>query len=304
MFRSRRYTQVHGPRPPLPAATLLLLGLLLGLAGGLFYAWLINPIVYINAKPAQMSASYQEEYLFLVSQSYAYSGDWDTAEQRLAALEARDLPQRAALLFERYLREGEPAESVRNLADLTRKLGGENPALALFNPTPEPPVLTATPTRPIATPTATLLPTPSSTPRPTQTLAPTITPSPTPEPTSTPRPDFRLLSQRRVCRAGEPAPLIVVEVVDAELEPLAGVEVVVDWVDGQDRFFTGFRPDQGAGYADFVMAPDVSYSVSLAAGSPTIGGLRIENCTNGQPGGWELTFQNLRLATPTATPTR
>lgn len=251
-----------------------------------------------------MSADYQEEYIFLVSQSYAYTGDWETAEKRLAALEARDLPERVARLFERYLREGEPAESVRNLANLTRLLGGDNPALALFNPTPEPPSLTATATRPPATPTATLLPTPSPTPRPTQTIPPTVTPSPTPTPTPTRRPDFRLLSQERVCRAGSPAPLIVVEVLDADLEPSPGVEVVVEWAEGQDRFFTGFRPDESPGYADFVMAPDVSYTVSLAAGSPAISGLRIEACDDGQPGGWALTFQNLRRATPTPTPTR
>jgi hypothetical protein len=123
-------------------------------------------------------------------------------------------------------------------------------------------------------------------------------------PTATPRPDFRLLSQERFCRSGEPGPLIVVEVLDVDLEPLPGVEVVVEWADGQDRFFTGFRPDESPGYADFVMSPDVSYTVSLAAGSPAIGGLRIEACANGQPGGWALTFQNLRRATPAPTPTR
>jgi hypothetical protein len=276
----------------------------LGLAGGLFYAWLINPIVYINARPAQMSEEYQEEYIFLVSQSYAYTGHWEMAVQRLEDLDAPDLPQRVALLFERYLRQGAPAESVRNLANLTRRLGGDNPALALFNPTPEPPALPATPTRPISTPTATLLPTPSPTRPPTSTIAPTPTPSPSPSPTATPRPNFRLLSQERVCAPDEPAPLIVVQTLDAELEPQAGVEVVVEWAEGRDRFFTGFRLEEDPGYADFVMAPDVSYSVFLAEGSPTIGGLRIEACANGLPGGWALTFQNLRLPTPTPTPTR
>jgi hypothetical protein len=301
MFRSRRYAQVHGSPPPLPATTLLFLGLVLGLAGGLFYAWLINPIVYINARPAQMSEEYQEEYIFLISQSYAYTGDWELAVQRLDDLDAPDLPQRVALLFERYLRQGAPAESVRNLANLTRRLGGDNPALTLFNPTPEPPALTATPTRPISTPTATLLPTPSPTRPPTSTIAPTPTPSPSPSPTATPRPNFRLLSQERVCAPDEPAPLIVVQTLDAELEPQAGVEVVVEWAGGRDRFFTGFRLEEDPGYADFVMTPDVSYSVFLAEGSPTIGGLRIEACANGQPGGWALTFQNLRLPTPTPT---
>jgi hypothetical protein len=307
MFRSRRYRERQGSPeggpPRVARSSLLLLGLLLGLAGGLAYAWLINPIVYVDARPARMSPRYQEEYIFLVSQSYAYSGDWATAQQRLAALDDPDLPQRVAELFERYLREGAPADSVRNLASLTRMLGGNNPALALFNPTPEAPAVTATATIAASTPTATLLPTPSPTPLPTNTPQPTLTPSPSPMPTATPRPTYRLLSQERLCSADGPTPLIVVEVLDAGLEPLPGVEVIVTWEEGRDRFFTGFRLDQHAGYADFLMEPDVSYSVFLAGGSPTISGLRVEACPDGPAGGWRLTFQNLRVARPEATPT-
>jgi hypothetical protein len=39
---------------------------------------------------------------------------------------------------------------------------------------------------------------------------------------------------------------------------------VVSWNTGQDRFFTGLRPEKGKGYADFTMAPQVEYDVSLA----------------------------------------
>ncbi|MDT8306032.1 MAG: hypothetical protein RRC07_08860 [Anaerolineae bacterium] len=310
MFRSRRFRQRQrqGEPPPQDAprvarSSLLLLGLLLGLAGGLVYAWLINPIVYVDARPARMSARYQDEYIFLVSQSYAYSGAWEIAQRRLAALDEPSLPQRVAALFERYLREGAPAGAVRNLATLTRKLGGDNPALALFNPTPQPPAVTATATMAVSTPTATLLPTPSPTPIPTNTSRPSPTPSRTPLPTATPRPAFRLLSQERLCSADAPVLLIAVEVVDALLDPLPGVEVIVTWEGGSDRFFTGFRPDQSAGYADFAMLPGISYTVRLAGGSPEISGLRIEACPEGPDGGWQLTFQNLRLDPPTATPT-
>lgn len=308
MFRSRRFRQVQGTPAPdgsprLARSSLLLLGLLLGLAGGLVYAWLINPIVYVDARPARMSERYQNEYIFLVSQSYAYSGDWETAQRRLAALDEPDLPQRVAALFERYLREGAPAGAVRNLATLTRKLGGENPALALFNPTPQPPAVTATATFAVSTATATLLPTPSPTPFPTGTPRPSPTPSRTPLPTATPRPAFRLLSQERLCSPAAPTPLIAVEVVDAQLDPLPGVEVIVNWEGGSDRFFTGFRLDESPGYADFFMAPDVSYSIRLAGGSPEISGLRIEACPEETEGGWLLTFQNLRPNPPTATPT-
>lgn len=308
MFRSRRYHERQASPPPEPPprvarSSLLLLGLLLGLAGGLVYAWLLNPIVYVDALPSRMSARYQEEYIFLVSQSYAYTGDWEMAQSRLAALNDPALPQRVAALFERSLREGAPANTVRNLAILTRMLGGSNPALALFNPTPEPPAVTATSTVAASTPTATLLPTPSPSPTPTNTLRPTLTPSPSPQPTATPRPAFRLLSQERLCSPDEPIPLIVVEVLDAALEPLPGAEVIVTWEGGRDRFFTGFRLDQSPGYADFVMEPDVSYSVVLAGGSPSISGLRVEACPDNPVGGWRLTFQSLRAAPPAATAT-
>lgn len=313
MFRSRRYRpqrerqqeeQAAAP-PRIAAASFVLLGLILGLAGGLIYAWNINPVIYVDANPERLSDRYKDEYVFLVSQNYAATGDWEAAQERLQALEDPGLTRRVTALFERYLREGRPAGHVRNLAILTQRLGGDSPALSLFGPTPLPPPVTPEPTAPASTPTATLLPTPTLTRRPTRTPRPTLTPTPTQIPTATPRPVYRLLSQERVCDADEPAPRIEVFVVDALLEPLAGAEVLVTWEGGADRFFTGFQPDQDPGYGDFVMEPDVSYGVTMAEGSPTISGLRIEPCpaaSGGLPGGWQLTFQNLTINEPTATP--
>lgn len=300
MFRSSRYREVkarqEGEQPRIAAASYLLLGLILGLAGGLVYAWIISPVVYVNASPARLNEQYQDEYIFLVSQSYAFSGDWEQAEARLQALEDPNLPQSVADLFEQYLRRGAPAQHVRNLAQLTHQVGGSNPALSLFGPTPQPPPVTATATPAQATATATLLPTPTLTRQPTRTPEPTLTPSSTPRPTETPQPVYRLLSQERVCDEAAPAPRIEVMIVDAELDPLPGVEVHVSWEGGSDRFFTGFQSQRSPGYGDFTMSPEVSYSVVLPDGSPTISGLRIENCPEsegGLPGGWRLTFQNL-----------
>ncbi|VAW43484.1 hypothetical protein MNBD_CHLOROFLEXI01-2598, partial [hydrothermal vent metagenome] len=67
------------------------------------------------------------------------------------------------------------------------------------------------------------------------------------------------------------------------------------------RFFTGFKPENGRGYADFEMSPDTSYTVSLPDGSPEVSGLRLDTCASGLSGGWQLTFQNLRDGAP-ATP--
>lgn len=316
MFRSRRYQEVQerkrddeGPR--VSPASFVLLGLLLGLAGSLLYAWVLSPVVYTDASPSRLNEEHTQEYLLLVSQSYALTGDWEGTQDRLAALELENVEQHVARLFEQRLREGRPAAEVRNLAFLTQRLGGDSPALSLFGPTPQPPPVTPTQAPAAPTATSTLLPTASPTSRPTRTPPPTLTPSATPRATATSQPDFRLLSQERACDEDVAVTRIEVVVLDAEMEPLPGIEVVVIWENGSDRFFTGFRPDVNPGYGDFSMAPDVSYSVQLPAGSPLISGLRIEPCAESQgglEGGWRLTFQNVRedepTSTPTATPTR
>jgi hypothetical protein len=125
------------------------------------------------------------------------------------------------------------------------------------------------------------------------TPAPTSTPTVPAQPTAVPI--YRLLGQERVCDETAPAPRIEVVVVDAFLEQLPGVEVIVQWNEGEDHFFTGFKPELGMGYGDFQMSPEVSYSVFLVEGSPTVSGLRIEVCEAGEgglPGGWRLSFQN------------
>jgi hypothetical protein len=280
------------------AAGLLLFGLAIGLAVALYYAWVLSPVVYTDASPARFSQSYKEEYIFLVSQNYAATGDWEQAEQRLLALNDPNLHQTVEGMLEKYLREQKTADSIRNLANLAQKLGVEGEVMVVFAPTP----LTAVSPTPTSTPD--LLPTPTATLTrpPTQTPISTATLRPTDEPSATPRPNYRLLFQEPICE-DEPAPRIEVETLDAFLTPEPGIEVIVRWSGGEDHFYTGFKPEQGPGYGDFTMSPDVSYTVLLAAGSPEVSGLRLEACDNQAEGGWRLTFQNLRIPlSPEETP--
>ncbi|MCB8920609.1 MAG: hypothetical protein H6662_03410 [Ardenticatenaceae bacterium] len=278
--------------------SLLLVGLLIGLGIGLYYAWVVEPVVFVDASPARLSDSYKEEYLFLVSQNYAITSNWEQAQERLAALDDPQLPETVNVLLERYLREQKPPQVVENLAALAQKLGAEGSAVALFAPTPlngqaAPPTPTLTPT-PLSAEIATPLPTNT----PTRTPVPTLTPSATPVPSPTTQPVYRLLNQERVCDETAVSPQIEVITYDTLLNELPGVEVLVSWEDGTDTFFTGFKPALGAGYGDFTMQPDISYSVQLADGSPEVSGLRIEPCDGDTIGGWRLTFQNLRYTLP------
>ncbi len=246
-----------------------------GLAGGLLYTWVLDPIEWYNTTPDALRTEDKLVYLTFIGDLYAAEGDLSRAEARLAmvGLEA-DGPVLAGLI-EQYLDGGGQPEDVRNLARLAEALGASGGVLLVFGsaPTPSPEVVTAMPTPPGA--------------------------SPTPAPTATPAPSFRLVEQTTVCaEPGRPGQ-IAVRVQDMEGRELPGVEIVVSWVTGQDRFFTGLRPGQGAGYADFEMQPQLEYDVALAgfkgdtarrltsdlsAGVCPTGTLAID---------WRVTFQQL-----------
>ncbi len=296
MSRRSRANQSETPRRRFSSASLLLLGLILGLAGALYYAWVAAPIVYVDASPARFSERYKAEYIFLVSQSFAVDGDWAQAQRRLAALDDPAVAETVTALLETFVREGRPSTHIHNLAVLAQKLGGDAPAIALFAPTP---LAGAAPTATAVPPTLPPTTIPSPTPAPTTTPLPTMTAAPTAVPTfpsePTAQPTYRLLNQQRLCDGSESNPQIEVVTLDALLEPLPGVEVLISWDGGSDHFFTGFKPALGEGSGDFAMSPDHSYTVVLADGSPEISGLRIEPCDDGAAGGWRLTFQNLIL---------
>ena len=294
----------HLEESPKSPAGWLLIGLVAGLALALYYAWVLNPVVYTNANPSRLSDSYQREYLFLVSQSYAADGDWAKAEWRLAQLSDPNLAQSVSDLLDAEVKAQNNPELIRNLATMARQLGVQGQAVAIFAPTLPPSDLLPTPTIASALQadtavTATNVITPTAT-QP-ATPIPSATPPPTRAATATPQPNYRLLDQTVLC-SDENITRIEVITVDAFLNEMAGVEVLVTTQDTTDRFFTGFKPTIGIGYGDFEMAGDSSYSVVLAEGSPEVSGLTIETCDSGLAGGWRLTFQNLIFgATPTPT---
>jgi hypothetical protein len=269
--------------PRFAKSSLIFLGLIVGLGLALYYAWVVEPVVYVKASPSRFADKFKEEYIYLVSQSYAADDNWELAQDRLAALDDPNIRDTVEQQLEGHLRSGESAPIMRNMALLAKQLGADSVAIGIFVPE-------AAETR---TPAPSVSPTPVRTRAPTQTIIPTITP--TSEPTPTPIPKYRLLSQEQVCDPNWPAPRVEVIVLDANLEPAPGVEVIVQWSEGTDHFFTGFQLDKGAEYGDFAMEPDFVYQVLLAEGSPIIDDLRIEECglaQGGWPGGWRLTFQN------------
>lgn len=251
-----------------------------GTAGGLIYAWMINPVEYVDTAPASLRADFQADYLALIAAAYSGTADLDRARARLGLIPDPDPAGRLAALAQQRLAADLPGSEAQSLALLAAALG-ERPA-------------------PAVTPTA-VEGGVSLTPRPTRTPTPTSPPLPTRTPTATPGAPFQLLSRDSDCDPDRAEALLIVEVEDAAGNPVPGVEVLVVWDSGQDHFFTGLKPELSPGYGDFTMEPGVTYTAKLADTVQTVTGLVAPECTadDGSTffGSWILVY-----AQPATTP--
>ncbi len=249
----------------------VIVGLILGAAAGVTYAWKVDPVAYVDTAPGSLRSDFRALYLSLIASAYAGRPDLARARARLALLPDPDPANTLAALAQQLLAAGRPASEARAMAQLAQDLRGGATA----------PPITSGPGN-IGTPAATT--TPSRAPAPTPTRAPTATPGA----------PFVLASQEQVCLTDAPGPLLQVRVFDASGNPVPGLEFLVLWDQGQGHFFTGLKPELGLGYGDFAMEPGVSYTLQMVSSGEVIAGLRAEACQSPEgepfPGSWSLTF--------------
>lgn len=232
-----------------------LAGFSIGLALGLLYTWVISPPPLTNTTPAALNPHDKEIYTVLIAAAYVADGDLGRARSRLARLEDPDIGRTIVALAERYINEGRDARDIRALARLGDALGGTSAAMRPFIATQ-----TATPTR---TPTPTPRP---PTPTPTTVVRTTATPTTTPTPrrTSTAEPvEVSGVVQSTALCDPTTNGLLRVYVRDSAGNGVPGIQILVNWPGGEDRFFTGFKQEVDLGYADFEMESGEIYQVEL-----------------------------------------
>lgn len=282
----------------------LLTGATLGLALGLLIAWVLFPVQYVNTAPETLRADYKDEYRLLIAAAYDSASDLQRAEARLSTL--GDPNATAALAQQAARSSGDAAVILQALADallsdLPRAQATiASPVASPTNPPPTLPAPSATP--PAASPTPTATPSPTQTPAALQSPAPdsspifavtaapsataaarfidTPIPRPTRAPTSTPGAPFALTSADVICEAGKTPGLVQVFVRDAANTPAPGIELIMTWNTGEERFFTGLKPELGNGYADFRMTPGLIYTLRFASGGASITDLYAPTCKN------------------------
>jgi len=119
---------------------LALLGLALGVGLGLTIGWIQWPVEYYDTELTDLREVYQADYVLMVSDAYALTGNLDAARERLSRLGVSDVAALVLSHAEASLAAGTPEAEVGRLSRLAAALGASSPSLA--------PYLTLTPTVP------------------------------------------------------------------------------------------------------------------------------------------------------------
>jgi len=273
----------------------LLTGLLIGILLGVGYTRFFQPVEYVETSPASLRQDFKDLYRAMIATAYLANGDLVRARARLELLQDADSVRTLTEQAQRKLAEEGDSES--GISEEARALGLLAVALGQAPPGPGQAV-----TRPAAQPTSTMMlatpgrllepsanPTETSTDSEANPTSPEVPDStheaPPPAPPS-PEGPFVLLSMEEVCDLPLEEPRIVVQVQDREGVPVPGVLVVINWVGGEERFFTGLKPEKGLGYADFNPDPAFVYSVRIEEDGAPLGNISALTCTNSAGNYW------------------
>ena len=107
----------------------LLFGLLVGLAGSVYYAWEIAPVQYVDNSPQALRGGYAHDYLLLIAQTYAVEQDIGKAHVRLGTLVLEEPTQFVSRRAEEMIAAGFNTADIRAMAVLAQALGATNPTM-------------------------------------------------------------------------------------------------------------------------------------------------------------------------------
>jgi len=292
----------------------ILLALLAGLGLGLAYSWGLAPVTYVDANPAMLRSDFKDQYRLVIAVSYASTHDLTRARARLELLGNTDSIVELNAQAQRMVGASESFEQVQPLtllaADLQQGVASIPSTSLPFLSTP----FVSIPTSKVINTPAAVTPTEEIITAETQSTSDAITPTtsfaqtalaPVASSTFAPRPTFTaipapgapfaLVSQDAVCEPGKQNGLMQFILIDKRSKQIAGIEIIVTSNLEEDHSFSGFKPELGNGYADFVMQADTIYSVRVVEGGTSISNISAPTCTDPKGtsyiGGWLLTFQ-------------
>ncbi len=282
----------NGDNIPRKGNWYLLTGFVIGILSGLIISWVVAPVNYVDTNPARLRSDFKDEFRSQIASAFFATNNLERARARLDLLDDPDVIQALTEQAQNLLDNGDPTNKAYLLAYLTSALKKisresleyptENSSFASTNTS----TATATGTRVVTTDV-----TPSKQPAiiTTSTLRTSRTSTPTPgEP-------FVLKKNQVICDSTQFSLLLQIEIKNRAGKPIPGAEIIITWSGGEEHFFTGLKPEIGDGYADYLMTPEVVYSIQLAKGGAVVSNLTAPFCsTEGGVTNWgsiKLVFQ-------------
>jgi len=276
----------------------ILLALLAGFGLGLVYSWEISPLRVTNAAPVALRADFKDAYRAAIAASYAATGNLPRAQARLSLLKDPDSIEALNAQAQRMMANGASLQQADQVAALALALDGNAENVPTSLPATE--VVSnieidSTETLPPPPPDAPILLTETQAPAETQPIPIASTPRPTRTAIPTLGAPFTLSGQDSICDSNLPDGLLQVIVLNSNRRQMPGIKIVITWDGGEEGFFTGLKPELGDGYADYLMTPNVTYTIQLASGSDVATGISAPTCQTSDGGtflgGIKLTFQ-------------
>ena len=241
----------------------IIVGLVVGIGGALFYAWNFAPIEEFDTEPWQLNAQDKAHYMVAIMLDYAYDGDLNRAVDRLVQLRLPGDPIQAVadtacqLASSGYIDSSSGLRGIQAMMEFYQSQGRSGCAdMLIAQVSPQP-----TSVINVVVPTSTLPPPPSKTPTPEVTVAATATTFVV-VPTNEPQSSFSLVRLEPFCST-ELSGIIEIYVQDGSGDGIPGQAVRVRWRSGESTFFTGLKPERGPAYADFQMETNVSYTIDM-----------------------------------------
>lgn len=265
-------------------------GLILGLALGVGYAWVLQPADFRGAEPASLQPVYRGEYILLIATAYQANGNLDRARTRLELFPELD-PAVLSSLAQQVVAARGSEDAARGLARLSVALAEQTPmpSFAFTVTSGIPPTARATQTE---NPTLALTVPPM----------PTATLKPTQFSTATVLPGYVLVSREQVCNPLITQPLVQVLVRTPGGKGVAGVVIRILWEGGGSTFVTGMKPELSPGYADYGIEPGKAYQITIGDGLTVVRDVSVPTCPGATAvagggtsaafaGSWRLVFE-------------
>ena len=111
-----------------------LIVIIIGIALGLLYGWLIDPVEFVDTTPSTLRADYKADYVLMVAEIYGAERDAQTAVMRLTYLGDPSplISVENALIF--AVDAGYAADDLRLLRDLADALAPLSPSTEADSP--------------------------------------------------------------------------------------------------------------------------------------------------------------------------